>query len=72
MSTTRPAASHKCSATTRAGGLCPRPPRKDHDSCLAHADEETRAAAGFGGKAVGDLGSSLSKLVLPFATTNGT
>ena len=37
----------RCAATTKAGEPCPKAPMTGREMCLAHADEETRRAAGF-------------------------
>lgn len=39
----------RCTGTTKAGKPCRANPMKDRDVCLAHADEETRGSARFGG-----------------------
>lgn len=36
-----------CSALTKAGDPCPAAPLHGHDTCMGHADEATRTAAGF-------------------------
>src|SRR5688500_15349112 len=42
-------AKRKCTGTTRTGKPCRAAPLADGDTCLAHADEETRGSMGFGG-----------------------
>jgi len=38
-----------CHGTTKAGNPCSRPPMRDGDYCIGHADKETKEAKGFGG-----------------------
>lgn len=42
-------AKRTCKGTTKKGTPCKARPLHDGDFCLAHADEETRESAGFGG-----------------------
>src|SRR3954447_15987928 len=42
-------AENRCTGTTKKGTPCKAPPLRDQDTCLAHAPEETRESAGFGG-----------------------
>jgi hypothetical protein len=39
----------RCTGQTKKGQPCKAAPLKDRDVCLAHADEELRLSAGFGG-----------------------
>lgn len=45
-----------CAGTTKKGQPCKARPLKDQATCLAHADEETRASVSFGGPRAGALG----------------
>ena len=42
-------AKRRCSAKTKKGTRCKTPPMKDSDTCIAHADKQTKASKGFGG-----------------------
>ena len=42
-----PAIPARCTATTKAGDPCSAAPRTGRDTCMAHADLETRKAVGF-------------------------
>ena len=56
MSASTPTTSRKCSATTKAGKPCSVSAMEGRETCLSHADEATRLAAGFGAEAAGRLG----------------
>lgn len=43
-------ATRDCKGVTKSGKQCKAVPLKDTDYCLAHADEKTRVATGFGAK----------------------
>lgn len=43
----------QCTGTTKRGTPCQSPPLKGADTCLAHADEETRGSVRFGGSQEG-------------------
>jgi hypothetical protein len=46
-------AKRQCQGKTKAGKPCKAAPLSGSDYCLAHADEETRESAGFGGSQPG-------------------
>lgn len=47
-------AKRDCKGDTRSGKPCKAAPLKGSDYCLAHADEKTRVATGFGAKDAGN------------------
>lgn len=46
---TRRLPKRRCAGTTQAGKPCRAEPRKGRETCLAHASQEERQSAGFGG-----------------------
>lgn len=52
----------RCKGKTKAGKRCKAAPLKDGDFCLAHSDELTRAATGFGGPENGAKGGAAGRI----------